>query len=193
MKAALLILAGLLSTEALSLTTDLSIDSHAHQLVDAEFIMIPTRTEIKPIPGCVPNTEASADCTEVVVIEEREAIRANVSYQGSQNPVTEGEGQEVLWISFDFEVTQFDPGEVEMLKKAHPRFRHPFASAFTKFAERNLELSVITENRPVKVVDMARSTICRARQDGTKPVNCKEKLVYMTKETKVKKVSVVVK
>lgn len=191
MKAILLILAGLLSTEALSLTTDLNIDSRAHKLVDAEFIMIPTRTEIKPIPGCIPNIEVSDECTEVVVTEEREAIRANVSYQGSQNPTAEG--QELLWISFDFEVTQFDPGEVEMLKKAHPRSLYPFASAFTKFAERNLELSVITENRPVNVVDMAKSTICRARQDGTKPVNCKEKLIYLTKETKVKKVSVVVK
>ena len=189
MKATLLIIAGFLSTEALS--TDLSIDSHSHKLIDAEYTVIPTRTETKPIPGCTPNSEAGNDCMETIVIEEREAIRANVSYQASANPTSEG--QESLWISFDFAVSEFDAGEVEMLKKAHPRFKHPFASAFTKFAERNLELSVITENRSVKVVDMSQSTICRTRQDGTKPVNCKEKLVYVTKETKVKKISVNVK
>ncbi len=172
-------------------SADLSVNSIAHKLVDAEYVVLPTHTERQKVPNCTPNAESGEDCMRDVVIHSVGAIRANVSYKRSAH--SESEGQEVSWLALNFKLTDFDAGEVEMLKSVYPRIKHPFTKAYKKFAARNLALKVKTVTHNIKVVDMAQSTICRTRQDGTKIPGCKEVLVYKDATSTVKNVTVSVK
>lgn len=174
-----------------SSSADLDVGTVFHKLVDAEYAILPSRTEMRKIPNCTPNAESGEDCMREIVIESVAVVRANVSYQRSANP--DSEGQEQSWLTFNFKLSDFEAGEVDMLKAHYPRYKFPFSNVFRKFAARNLELSVTTQTRMFKVLDMSQSTICRTRQDGTKVPGCKEVLVYKDAKKKVKNVTVSVK
>lgn len=174
-----------------SRSIDLPLASAFHKLVDAEYVVIPTRTEMQRIPNCIPNAEAGEDCMREVVIEGHGAIRANVSYQRSMNP--DSEGHEVSWAMLNFKLTDFERGEVDMLKAAYPRWKHPTSSAYRKFASRNLGIRVQTVTRTLKVIDMANSRLCRILEDGSREPNCVDRIVYKNIKSKVKEVTVFAK
>ena len=174
-----------------SVSVDLPVSTIAHKLVDAEYVIVPSKTEMQRIPGCIPSAEAGEDCMREVIIESYEAIQANVSYQRSANP--DSEGQEVSWVSFKFDLSQFGKNDVDSLKAVYPRWKHPFSRAFKRFASSNLDLSVKTASRTIKVIDMSRSKLCRVQQDGTRQPGCVDYIVWKEVYTKVKQVTVSVK
>ncbi len=174
-----------------SRSVDLPLASAFHKLVDAEYVVVPTRTEMQRIPNCIPNAEAGEDCMREVVIESHGAIRANVSYQRSMNP--DSEGHEVSWAMMKFKLTDFEPGEVELLKSAYPRWKHPTSNVYRKFSARNLGMRVQTVTRVMKVIDMANSRLCRILEDGSREPNCVDRIVYKNIKSKVKEVIVFVK
>lgn len=174
-----------------SVSVDLPVSTISHKLVDAEYVIVPSKTEMQRIPGCIPSAEAGEDCMREVVLESYEAIQGNVSYQRSGNP--DSEGQEVSWVSFKFDLSHFSKSDVDSLKSVYPRWKHPFSRAFRKFAAENLELSVKTSRRTIKVIDMSRSKLCRVQQDGTRQPGCVDYIVWKEVYTKVKQVTVSVK
>lgn len=174
-----------------SVSVDLPVSTIAHKLVDAEYVIVPSKTEMQRIPGCIPSAEAGEDCMREVIIESYEAIQADVSYQRSANP--DSEGQEVSWVSFKFDLSQFGKNDVDSLKAVYPRWKHPFSRAFKRFASSNLDLSVKTASRTIKVIDMSRSKLCRVQQDGTRQPGCVDYIVWKEVYTKVKQVTVSVK
>lgn len=198
MKTALALSLGLLMTASSSYATiiagtrsaDLPLSTTQHKLEDAEYAIIPTKTEMRKIPNCRPNSESGETCEREVVIESKPMVVANVAYRDSYN---QGEGQEKSYLKLRFEVTEFDAGEVDLLKSAYPRWKHPFSNAPRKFAARNLALSVSKETRTIQVVDVERSKLCRIMEDGSIERGCKERIVYKDALTKVKEVSVGIK
>jgi hypothetical protein len=175
---------------ATSHSADLPLSTITHKLEDAEYVIIPTKTEMRRIPNCTPNHESGETCIREIVLESKPMVQANVSYRDTYN---QGEGQEKSYLMLRFELGDFDSGEVDLLRSAYPRWKHPFSNAPRKFAARNLELSVQKETRTIQVVDVGRSKLCRVQEDGSIERGCKEHIVYKDALTKVKEVTVGVK
>jgi hypothetical protein len=167
------------------------LESVGHKLTDAEYKEIPTKIEMRSIPGCVSNAESQSSCTEAVVLKSIGVINVNISYLGSLNPTSEGQSGE--WTTLTFKLSDFSASEVEMLKSAYPRYKHPFSSAPKKFVARNFEMHISRESKIIKVLDMSKTHLCRARTDGTKIPGCVEHLVYRNAETEFKLATVLVK
>ena len=105
------------------------------QLADAEYVLIPTRTEVRPIPGCNPHGENSFDCNETVVIESEAAIRANISYRDSSFGSGDG-AMDKQWSSVLFRTADFTAEEVASLHAVYPGWKHPCANAILCEASR---------------------------------------------------------
>ena len=50
------------------------------QLTNAQYDLVPTKTAVRPIPGCNTGGEAGNNCEETIVLESEAVIRANISY-----------------------------------------------------------------------------------------------------------------
>lgn len=156
------------------------------QLADAEYVLIPTRTEVRPIPGCHPHGENSFDCNETVVVESEAAIRANISFKDS----TFGSGDGALdkqWISVLFRTTDFSADEVASLQAVYPGWKHPWSKVQAQFAKNKLSLSVEKVKQPLQVVDMKKSKICQINHESGEKLNpnCQDQIVYKDSWTMV--------
>lgn len=185
-----LVLGLLASVNAFAVSADLSSSTTQHKLVDAEYKLIPTKVEYREIPGCRPDGEAQRDCTEVIVLESKPVITANVSYVDSYMT---SEGNEKNWLSLNFEVSEFSAEEVASLKAAYPTWRHPFSNAGRKFARNVLSLEVKNVARTIQVVDVRNSHLCRVLENGEQDPTCTEVIVYKPATTIVKEVTVLKK
>lgn len=175
---------------ASSHSADLSLATTSHKLVDAEYIIIPTKTEMRKIPNCRPNAESGETCIREIVLESKPMIQANVSYI---DPNAQSDGHEKSWLKIRFDLTDFDQGEVELLKAVYPRWKFPNTNAPRAFVARNLDMTVAKETRTIQVIDVGRSKLCRIMEDGSPERNCKERIVYKDALTKVKEVTVRIK
>lgn len=199
MKASLILALGIFMTAVptfagevnYSNTADLSITTSQFKLTDAQYAIIPTKTEIQTIPGCNPHGDSGQDCTRVVVLESEPAIKANVRYVDSM--FSSGDGNNESWLTLNFRLTDFSDDQVSMLKAAYPTWKHPFSRAGKNFAANNLELSVSTETRTIKIVDVRNSHLCPTMENGNTVPGCVESIVYKDAETTVKAVTVSVK
>jgi hypothetical protein len=122
-------------------TADLSTSTTQFKLDSAEYKLIPTKTEVRPIPGCVQNGEIShpTNCEDTIVLESQPVVHVNVSYV---DPTLVSEGYDKSWIGFTFKLEDFSAEDVAALKAAYPTWRHPFSRAGQKFAKKNLSLEV---------------------------------------------------
>lgn len=151
------------------------------KLVSAQYDLVPTRTEIRHIPGCNPNGEASTTCTEEVTVESQEVIRVDVSYQDRN---LTSEGNELQWATLVFKTADFSASDVALLKSVYPGWKHPFSRVATKYARDNFNLSVTKVKNTIRVVDMKKSKICYPYgESGEIPPGCVEKLVYKNAES----------
>lgn len=189
MKSFAIAFALLSSVSAFAASADLSIGTRNFKLVDAEFKLIPTKTEIRQIPGCSPYGERNpSDCEEVIVLETREAVVANVSYD---DPFSASEGNQVSWLTLELDMADFSAEDIESLKKAYPTWRHPFSKAGRNFARKNLELSVVRAERTIQIVDVRNSKLCPQNgESGETLPGCVERLVYKDAKTTVNEVTV---
>ncbi len=172
-------------------TADLSSSTVQHKIAYAEYRMVPTKTEIRQIPGCHPNGERHpVECQETVVLESEPVISVNVSYVDRMFP-QEGNQKEFLTLNFSLE--DFSAEDVASLKAAYPTWRHPFSRAGTNFARKNLELQVVKAQRTIQVVDVRNSHICHVGESGMPQPGCVEEINYKPALTYVKEVTVLKK
>jgi hypothetical protein len=172
-------------------TADLRTSASQIKIVDAEYKLIPTKTETRWIPGCVATGDRHpVECQETVVLESQPAITVNVAYVDSMFR-QEGNMKENLALNFRLE--DFSADDVEALKGAYPTWAHPFSTAGKAFAARNLELQVVKAQRTIQVVDVRNSKICRTLESGEMEPGCKENIVYKPAQTTVKEVTVLTK
>lgn len=172
-------------------TADLPTSATQIKLTDAEYKLLPTKTEIRQIPGCNPNGERHpSECQTEVVLESQAVITANVQYVDSMN---HSEGQEKSNLALNFRLEDFAAADVAALKAAYPTWRHPFSRAGQKFAKKNLELSVVLAERTIQVVDVRNSKLCRVLESGEIEPGCEEVIVYKPAKTTVKAVTVLKK
>ncbi len=172
-------------------TADLSSSTSQHKLVDAEYKMIPTKTEIRQIPGCNPNGDRHpVECQEEVVLEAQPVIAVNVSYEDS---MFSSEGNEKNWLTLNFKLEDFSAEDVAALKAAYPTWRHPFSRAGQKFAKKNLQLQVVKASRTIQVVDVRNSKLCPVLESGETYPGCVENIVYKPAQTTVKEITILKK
>ncbi len=188
MKPFVIALTLLASMSSFAATADLSSSTSQHKLVDAEFKLIPTKVEYRRIPGCREDGEASRDCTEVIVLESKPVIVANISYVDS---MFTSEGNDKNWLSLQFDIAEFSEDEVASLKAAYPTWRHPFTNAGRRFAKNVLKMEVKTAERTIQVVDVRNSKLCPINgESGESLPGCVENIVYKPATTYVKEVTV---
>ncbi len=108
-------------------------------LVDAEYVLLPTRTATRAIPGCNPNSEAGPVCDETVVLESEAVVRANIGYRDS---MFSSEGNQLSYTSVIFKLADFSAQEVAALKSVYPSWKHPLSSLQRDFAKSQLVLSI---------------------------------------------------
>ncbi len=153
------------------------------QLVDAEYVILPTKTMTREIPNCNSGGEAGRVCSETVVLESAPAIRANISYV---DPMFMDEGGKPQYTSVVLELTNFSNQQVSVLMSVYPGWKHPFSTIQRDFARNHLNLSVAGTSKTIQIVDMKRSKICRVFGESGEPErNCVEDLVYKNAQTKV--------
>jgi hypothetical protein len=173
-------------------TADLVSEATHIKLTDANYAILPTKTETRTIPGCNPNRKNGDTCTEVVVLESQPVIEANVYYDDARSGSGKN-GQNHLYRSLYFKLTDFSDEQVATLMAAYPGWKHPFSNATKKFAANNLELTVSEEKRDIKIVDVRNSHLCRINKNGEKEEGCIEQIVYKDSFKYVQAVNVTVK
>ena len=142
-------------------TADVNANATDFKIWRAKLFNLATKTEIRDIPGCTLNGEASGPCTEEVAIERTLVLAVDVSYK---DPMFQSEGQELAFVSFVL----------------------PAADAGKK-----IELSVKRAERDIQVVDVRRSKLCPVNgESGEILPGCTENIVYKPAKTWVKEVSV---
>ncbi|MCM2350222.1 MAG: hypothetical protein NDI69_09375 [Bacteriovoracaceae bacterium] len=172
-------------------TADLSSSTIEHKLVDAEYKLVPTKTEIRQIPGCVATGDRHpVECQETIVLESQPVVAVNISYVDHYN---RQEGNQKEWLTLNFKLEDFDAEDVAELKAAYPTWRHPFSRAGSRFVRKNLELQVVKAPRTIQIVDVRNSKICRTMENGEIEAGCVERLVYKPAQTTVKEVTVLKK
>ncbi len=159
------------------------------QLSDAQYDIIPTRTEVREIPGCNPHGEGSQDCTETIVLESEAVIRAHISYVDS---MFSSDGNEKNWTSVVFKLSDFSTADVNALKAVYPPWKHPFSNVGRQFAKNKMALSTQTVKQPLQVVDMKKSRFCAVNNETGEKLNpsCEDYIVYKDSWTKVLLVTV---
>ena len=145
------------------------------KLVDAEYVLMPTKTMTRAIPNCNPNGEASRDCNETIVLEQQPVIRANISYY---NPMPT-ESNRPSYTSVILALNDFSNTEVNSLIAAYPGWKHPFSTAQRDFAKNHLNLNIAKVNKTIQIVDVRKSHLCQVIGETNEPArNCVEHLVY---------------
>lgn len=159
------------------------------RISDARYVALPTKTEIREIPGCREDGEASRVCTEVVVLERQPVVQVTVSYtEGIFRDPDMREG----WITFNFRPEEFDAEEVETLRKASGiwDFTGRKARVRKAFSKKNFELQTQLVDRTIQVVDVRNSKLCRILESGDVVPGCEEILVYKPATIKVHELKV---
>jgi hypothetical protein len=172
-------------------SADLSTGTTNFKLDSAEFKFIPTKTEIRQIPGCIPDGEAGNICTEEVVLESLPVVHVNVSYS---DPFLQSEGYDKSWIGFNFRTEDISADDLAALKSVYPTWKHPFSKIGARVAKSNFSLSVKRSERTIQVVDVRNSKLCPVNGETGEPVpGCQEVIVYKPAKTWVNEVTVLKK
>ncbi|GEM_PF-2348452 len=172
-------------------TADLSTSTSQIKIADAEYKLIPTKTETRWIPGCNPNGERHpVECQETVVLESQPVITVNVSYKDN---MFQEEGNFKRNLALNFRLEDFSADDVASLKAAYPTWRHPFSTARRDFVRKNLELQVVKAQRTIQVVDVRNSKLCPIGESGMPFPGCVERIAYKPAQTTVKEVTVLQK
>lgn len=155
------------------------------KLVDARYELVPTKTEVREIPGCTPYGDASRDCFQTIVLETAEVIRVSISYMDS----TFGGGDVIspLYASVDYTADRFSREQIDLLKSAYPQWKNANSKIPAKFAKENFSLVVEKQRKEIQVVDMKRSVICQRHPETGELLNpsCEDQLVYKASWTMV--------
>lgn len=192
---ALTILTSLTSAFAQVTYSDRADIDKAHsniRISDVRYVALPTKTEIREIPGCNPHGEASNDCTEVVVLERQPVVQVTVSYtEGVWRDPDMREG----YLNLNFRTNEFDAAEVEALKAASGIWDFTGRKYRIRkgFAKKNFDLETALVTRTIQVVDVRNSHLCRVLESGETEPGCEEVLRYKPANIKVRELKVIKK
>jgi len=168
-------------------TIEVDIAHRSFKLDQAQIFQIPTRTEVRQIPGCNPNGEASRDCTEVVVIESQPVVQVFVDY----NDGVFNDPDMSSYLTFQFPVNEFSEEAIARLAAASPMWRMRGGATRRNFARNNFNLVTSIVTRQIRVVDARRSRFCPVGESGEPWPGCVEHIVYKTVSKRVRQVSLV--
>lgn len=163
------------------------------RLKSVAYNLLPTKTEIRQIPGCRPYGERHpVDCEQVVVLESQAVIQVHVGYF---DPALVDGDYRGSTVTLNFKLEDFEASDVEALKKNYRSWRGIFSRVGERIANETLELKVEKVQRTVMVVDVRNSKLCpidRNRYPDRLP-GCEEILVYRPSLVWVNEVSVLKK
>lgn len=169
---------------------DASKTSKEFNLKSVEYKLVPTKTLVRPIPGCRPSNYRT-DCTETVVLETQPVIAVHVGHFDSS--LVDGDYRGTT-TTLNFRLEEFSAEDVTELKNL-TFWRRIFSQKGQQIANDNLYLEVEKVERQVMVVDMERSKLCpidRNRYPERRP-GCEEILVYKPSSVVVNSVTVLKK
>lgn len=161
------------------------------RISDVRYVALPTKTEIREIPGCNPNGEASTVCTEVIVLERQPVVQVTVSYAEG---VFRDPDMRESHITFNFRTTDFVAADVNALQAASGLWDFTGRKARVRraFAKKNLELKTAIATRTIQVVDVANSDLCHEGEAGPLP-GCVEVINYKPATIKVRELKILKK
>lgn len=168
-------------------SVDLAKEHTGYKIDQAVYTLIPTKVEVREIPGCIPYGEAGNDCTETVVLESEPVVQVFVDYNEG---VFRDPELPRSYVTFNFNVNDFSAEEIAELKKASPMWRLGGGSVRKAWAKKfSLETKLVP--RTIKIVDVRRSKLCYAGGESGEPLpGCVERLVYKDAQIKVRNVTV---
>jgi hypothetical protein len=175
------------SAFASSQSIDVAAAHTGFKMDQAVYSLIPTKTEIREIPGCNPNGENSGPCWEEVVLESKPMVQVFVDY--TEGVFRDPEAAQ-SYLTFNFEVSEFNADAVASLKNASPMWRLGGGSVRKAFARNNFSLNTKLAARTIQVVDVRNSTICQVMESGDIVPGCVENIVYKPAQTTVREVTV---
>ena len=177
----------LVSSSAFAATqsVDVAAAHSGFKMDQAVYSLIPTKTEIRELPHC--NMETDYPCTEVVVLESKPMVQVFVDY--TEGVFRDPEAAQ-SYLTFNFEVSEFNADAVASLKNASPMWRLGGSSVRKAFARNNFSLSTKLAARTIQVVDVRNSTICQVMESGDIAPGCVENIVYKPAQTTVREVTV---
>ena len=149
------------------------------QLVDARYELVPTKTEVREIPGCNPNSEVGPNCYETVILESAEVIRVSISYVDTTFGTVDINPS---YTFIDYSTSLFSAAEVQLLKSVYPQSNHGFSKIPAQFAKAKFSFNTAMEKKKIQVTDMKNSYICARNGETGDLLNpsCQDKIVYKT-------------
>lgn len=187
---ALAVSANSFAGDLFSKTKVLDLGTSNFKIEYAQYGAIPTKTEVRTIPGCdVTADRHPVDCEETVVLESETVVSVIVTYK---DPTSVDEYQTPAWLTFNFRPEEISAEDLAALRSVS--WRTPFSKIPANVAKKNFTLEVKRVQKDVQVIDMANSTICATNvETGAVIFNCEENIVYKTVQRWFKEVSVLKK
>lgn len=165
-------------------------------LYDVRYVQLPSKTEIRQIPGCFPNGERHpSECEETVVLERQPAVVVDVKYVEG---IFRDPEMRHSYVTFNLRPEAFSAEKIAELEKnskgvfdfSGRKFR-----ARAAWAKANLELVTNLVTRDIQVVDMRTSRFCTYHDDRypERIPGCVEVINYKPAKSTVREVKIVVK
>lgn len=162
-------------------TADLDKAHSEIRLADVQFRLLPSKTEVRRIPGCRPTGNASRDCTEVVVLERQPVVEVLVAYMDGIFHDSDRRLRK-QYLTLNLRPESFSADALAELKTAR------------RFARLQLvELNSTLVTRNVQVIDVRNSTFCPIDNEPYPRPGCVEVLSYKPGKVQVIEVKVLVK
>jgi hypothetical protein len=166
------------------------------KLYDVRYVQLPSKTEIRQIPGCHPNGERMPwECQTEVVLERQPAVVVDIKYLEG---VFRDPDMRYSYVTFNLRPEAFSPEKIAELEKVSQGvwdFSGRKFKARAAWAKANLDLQTAVVTRDIQVVDMRNSRFCQYHDDrypDTIP-GCVEDIHYKPAKQTVREVKVLVK
>lgn len=166
------------------------------KLYDVSYVQLPSKTEIRQIPGCFPTGERHpSECQEEVVLERQPAVVVDVKYQ---DEIFRDPDMRNSYVTLNLRPEAFSAEEIAELKKLSKRswdLSGRQMKARLAWAKVNLELQANLVVRDIQVIDMRTSNFCYYRDDRypEQIPGCVEVINYKPAKTTVREIKIVVK
>lgn len=168
------------------------------KLYDVRYVQLPSKTEIRQIPGCFPHGDRHpVECEETVVLERQPAVVVDVKYKEGIFRDNEP-GMQHAYVTFNLRPEAFSKEEIAELEKNSKGvwdFSGRKFKARAAWAKANLEMKTALVVRDIQVVDMRTSRFCtyQGERYPERIPGCVEVINYKPGKTTVREVKIVVK
>lgn len=171
--------------------------SHTNvRISDVEFRNLPSKTETRRIPNCIPyRGREMNNCYEVVVLETKPAVQVTISYKDGIFRDHDRRMNKRHFV-LNFRPETFSEAEVEELKSISKwDLWGRYHNLRMEWAARKLELQQTLEVRDIQIVDMRTSRFCtyRGQRYPDRIPGCVEVINYKPGKQTVNAVKVLVK